>query len=195
MGTEQKKKKKFEKKIQNGRLKKTTFFKIANSQYFFLKILWIRCWVSRIDCCEGHRCGSTYMAVRLSDISPKTGKKCIFCVFRPFLSLCRTASRPYRLSHIAALRINQFYYPKDRSIKFSQKNIENWRSPENDFCLVFWFLVFGYWVVQKKKKNSQWKTPRRFIWDSIYFFTMDGFFRILKKAVSELMCTRLYVSN
>ena len=22
-------------------------------------------------------------------------------------------------------------------------------SPENDFCLVFWFLVFGYWVVQK----------------------------------------------
>ena len=31
---------------------------------------------------------------------------------------------------------------------FSQKNIENWRSPENDFCLVFSFLVFGYWVVQ-----------------------------------------------
>ena len=34
-------------------------------------------------------------------------------------------------------------------MKFSQKNIENWRNPENDFCLVFWFLVFGYWVVQK----------------------------------------------
>ena len=26
----------------------------------------------------------------------------------------------------------------------------------------------------------------------VYFFTMDGFFRILKKAVSELICTRLY---
>ena len=59
------------KKIQNGRLKKMTFFKIANSQYFFLKILWIRRWVSRIDCCKGHRCGSTYMAVRLSDICSK----------------------------------------------------------------------------------------------------------------------------
>ena len=104
-----------------------TFFKITNSQYFFLKILWICRWVGRIDCCEGHRCGLTYMAVRLSDISPKTGKKCIFCVFRPFLSLCRTASRPYRLSHINALCINQSYLPKDRSIKFSQKNIENWR--------------------------------------------------------------------
>ena len=38
---------------------------------------------------------------------------------------------------------------KDQSQKFSRKNIENWRSPENDLCLVFGFLVFGYWVVQK----------------------------------------------
>ena len=30
-----------QKKIQNGRLKKTEFFKIANSQYFFMKISWI----------------------------------------------------------------------------------------------------------------------------------------------------------
>jgi hypothetical protein len=36
-------------KFQNGRLKKTEFFKIANSQYFFVKILWIGPWVSRID--------------------------------------------------------------------------------------------------------------------------------------------------
>ena len=76
--------------------------------------------------------------------------KCIFCVFRLFLSLCRTASRPYRLSHTNALRINQFYTSKDQSQKFSRKNIENWRSPENDLLFRFWFLVFGYWVVQKK---------------------------------------------
>jgi hypothetical protein len=31
----------FEKKIQNGRLKKTEFFKIANSQKNFVKISWI----------------------------------------------------------------------------------------------------------------------------------------------------------
>ena len=55
MGMKQKKfEKNLKKKIQNGRLKKMTFFKIANSQYFFLKLLWIRRWVSRIDCCEGH---------------------------------------------------------------------------------------------------------------------------------------------
>ena len=35
------------------------------------------------------------MSVRLADISSKTSKKCIFCVFRSFLSLCRPASQPY----------------------------------------------------------------------------------------------------
>jgi hypothetical protein len=44
--------------------------------------------------------------------------------------------------------LDQSYTSKDQSQRFSQKNIENWRSPENDFCLVFSFLVFGYWVVQ-----------------------------------------------
>jgi hypothetical protein len=37
------------KKIQNGRLKKTEFFKIANSQKKIVKISWIGPWVSRID--------------------------------------------------------------------------------------------------------------------------------------------------
>ena len=60
-------------KIQNGQLKKSAFFKIPNSQNFFAKISQIRPLVSRIDWCKGHQCGSTYMAVRLSDISSKTG--------------------------------------------------------------------------------------------------------------------------
>jgi hypothetical protein len=37
------------KKSQNGRLKKTEFFKIANSQIFFVKISWIGPWISRIN--------------------------------------------------------------------------------------------------------------------------------------------------
>jgi hypothetical protein len=41
--------KKQKKKIQNGRLKKSAFFKIANPQNFFVKISWIGPWVSRID--------------------------------------------------------------------------------------------------------------------------------------------------
>ena len=66
-------------------------------------------WVNSIHWCEGHWCGSIYMAMRLSDISSKTGKKCIFGVFRLFLSFCWTASQLYRLSQTNALRINQFY--------------------------------------------------------------------------------------
>jgi hypothetical protein len=50
MGMKQKKKKKkIGKKIQNGRLRKTEFFKITNSQKKFEKISQIGPWVSRID--------------------------------------------------------------------------------------------------------------------------------------------------
>ena len=90
-------------KIQNGRLKKNSFSSSANSQYFFMKFSWIGPWVSRIDWCEGHWYGSTYMAVRLSDICSKTGKKCIFGVFRLFWHLWRTVLWPYRLSQVNAL--------------------------------------------------------------------------------------------
>ena len=107
-----------EKKSKMADSKKTEFFKIVDSQDFFAKISWIGPRVSRIDWCKGQWCGPTYMAVRLSDVSSKTGKihkKCIFCLF---LSLRRTASQPYRLSHINVLPINQSYWPKDQSTKF-----------------------------------------------------------------------------
>ena len=47
----------------------------------------------------------------------------LFFVFWPFLSLHMydRASRPYRLSYINELCINQFYEPKDQSMKFWQK--------------------------------------------------------------------------
>jgi hypothetical protein len=49
MGMKQKKNTFFEKEIQNGKLKKTEFFKITNSQKNFVKISWLGSWVSRID--------------------------------------------------------------------------------------------------------------------------------------------------
>ena len=107
------KKKKFKMadlKIQNGRLKKNSFSSSANSQYFFMKFSWIGPWVNRIDWCKGHWYVSTFVAVRLSDISSKTGKKCIFGVFRVFLSLCQTSSQPYMLSYTNALGINPVSY-------------------------------------------------------------------------------------
>ena len=100
--TEKPKKKFFEQpnnqKPKTKKLNKSHFQGFVNSQYFFMKISWIGPWVSRIDWCEGHWFCSTHMAVRLANVSSKTGKKCIFCVFRPFLSLCRPASRPHGLS-------------------------------------------------------------------------------------------------
>ena len=63
------------KQNQNGRLKKGSFSSSPNSQYFLSKMSWIGPLVSRIDWCEGHWCGSTYMVLRLSDISSKMAKK------------------------------------------------------------------------------------------------------------------------
>ena len=88
---------------------KNLIFQLRQFSIFFMKISWISPWVSRIDWCKGHWFCSTHMAVRLANVSSKTGKKCIFCVFRPFLSLCRPASRPHGLSKINALCINQSY--------------------------------------------------------------------------------------
>ena len=35
-------------------------YPLGTAQYFFMKLSWIVSWVSRIDWCEGHWCGSTY---------------------------------------------------------------------------------------------------------------------------------------
>ena len=50
---------------------KKVIFQNRQFSIFFVKIYWIGPWVSRIEWCEGHWFGSTYMAVRLSDISSK----------------------------------------------------------------------------------------------------------------------------
>jgi hypothetical protein len=42
------------KKNQNGLLKKTEFFKIVNSQIFFVKVSWIGLWVGLIDAKDIH---------------------------------------------------------------------------------------------------------------------------------------------
>ena len=114
------------------------------------------------------------------------------CIFSPFLTW-----QPYSLSHVDALRINLSYSPKDQSLKFSWKNIENWLSWKMKLCFVFCFVLFfviGFF------KNIFFcffslKITMAFIWGSVYFCTMNGFFRILKKALSELICTRLYVKQ
>ena len=57
--------------------KKNTVFKAINSQYFFVKLSEVSPWVSRINWCDGHQCDMTDMVVRLYDVRPKTGKKCM----------------------------------------------------------------------------------------------------------------------
>ena len=91
---------------------------------------------------------------------------------------------------LTATWVEQNQCPLHQSILLTQGPIHEifmkkyWELTKPWKWLLFSFLVFGF---------SVWKKPRRFIWGSIYSCTMDGHFRIFKKAVSELICTRLYI--
>ena len=52
----------------------------------------------------------------------------------------------WRLNHINVLCINLSYSPKDQSLKFLRKNIENWLS---------WKMIFfGFWLLGFSKKKN-----------------------------------------
>ena len=55
---------------------------------------------------------------------------------------------------------------------------------------------FGFGLLGFSKKNCCFfpmKISLAFIWGIIYSCTIDGFFRILEKTSSELICIRLYI--
>ena len=106
---------------------------------------------------------------------------------------------------LTATWVEQNQCPLHQSILLTQGPIHEifmkkyWELTKPWKWLLFSFLVFGFWLLGCSKNFffgfSVWKKPRRFIWGSIYSCTMDGFFRIFKKAVSELICTRLYLKR
>ena len=71
------------------------------------------------------------------------------------VSLRRTVWQPYRLSQIDVLCINLSNQPKDQSLKFSPKKIENWGSWKSQFFWVghldfFFFLSHFFCYITMK---------------------------------------------
>ena len=66
--------------------KKKEMFNSPNSQFFFVKILGIGPWVSLINWCKGHQCGSTYLVVNCQAVQHKDNLllKMFFLCFEPF---------------------------------------------------------------------------------------------------------------
>ena len=80
--------------------------------------------------------------------------------------------------------------PRTNPWNFHKKNGEL-AELENDL-----FFRRPFWIFFSKKiKNCiiSMKTSSPFIWGIINFCTMDGFFGILEKTSSELICTGLYL--
>ena len=125
--------------------------------------------------------------------SPKNGLKTQKMHFLPVFELT--------LASLTAIWVEQNQCPLHQSILLTQGPIyeifmkKYWELTKPWKWLLFSFLVFGFWLLGCSKifffGFSVWKKPRSFIWGSIYSCTMDGFFTIFKKAVSELICTRL----
>ena len=137
---------------------------MVNSQYCFAKLSGMGPLVSRIDWCEGHWFGSTYMAVRLSDIRPITGKKWIFCVFSHFWAY---VGQPH--DHIGWTKSMPFASinptnPRTHPAQFGKKilridHLAKWGFFESAildfcfrffflFCLIPWKIVKGSWIAR-----------------------------------------------
>ena len=81
---------------------------------------------------------------------PKNSLKTPKMHFCLFLSLCQTASQSQKLRQTNALCINQFYKPKDQSVKFSRKFFENGRFWKSQFFWVGHFdLIFFCFILMK----------------------------------------------
>ena len=91
-------------------------------------------------------------------------------------------------------RVHIGWATKDQFMKFSGKNIENWRSWKMRF---FWgghfeffkSAILNFFLLHISEK------PSPFILGIIFFCTMDGFSRILEKKGGGLLCTRLYFAS
>ena len=100
--------------------------------------------------------------------------------------------KPSMMPHMKAklIFIGIFFWktkkPKKKTLKFSGKNIENWRSWKMTFFFCYLFQDIGFF----KRKFSQWKSPW-LSYEVTFISAVWIFFRILKKALSELICTRL----
>ena len=110
----------------------------------------------------------------------------IFFCFQPVLELMLDSLT----SHIDAFHINSFYSTKDQSLKFLRKNIENWRSWKMTFCFVFCFcfLLLVFLKIYFSQFTSPWLSHEA-------AFISALFFRILKKALSQLICTSFHVQH
>ena len=80
---------------------------------------------------------------------------------------------------------------------FHEKTLRIGGAGKWGFFRVGHYLIFFFF---KKEKvffaSSQWKQAAPlYLVRIIYFYTMAGFFRILEKTSSELICTQLYLSK
>ena len=153
-----------------------------------MKFLWFGPWISRIDWCKRHWFVSTYMVVRLSDKQPKNTKNTFFVCFWAYVG------QPHNLiSWVVPMPFKSINstIPRTNPWKFHEKILRIGGAGKRGFfeaaILNFLSRPFWFFLLHLCEKSSP------FIWGIIFFCTMDGSSRILKKTSFQFFCTRLYM--
>jgi hypothetical protein len=176
-------------KYPNDQIKKTEIFKTTNSRKKNAKNSRIGPWISSFDWCEGHWCGSTYMVMKLSDMSSKTGKKCIFCflgcfwayVGQPHDHIDWAAVMPFASINTTNSRTNPWH--------FCEIFFENWQFWKSQF---FWVGHFEFKKKKKKFASFSWKQVKvswlaRLGWNFEDYLGLQLFFTLGKHYAPKCM--------
>ena len=107
-------------------------------------------------------------------------KKCVFTLFRAYIG----QPDDHVVTSMFFTSVYNYYSSKDHSLELSRK--KNW-----ELLMLENYIFFGYLVFQKKILNENHVGIH--MRGIFYFCTIEGFFRILKKTSSELICTPLYM--
>ena len=177
-----------QKKVQNGRLKKTMFFKIANSQFFLWTFYGLV--LALVEMIDAKGIGLAQLiwswgCPTQAQKQPKNTKNTFFACFwayvrQPHDHISWAIPMPFASINSTNPRTNPWkFHEKILRIGGAGKR----RRP----FWIFWVGHFDFFLLHFSEKRSP------FIWGIIFFCTMDGLSRILEKKLSELLCTRLYL--
>ena len=150
-----------------------------------MKFLWIGPWLM-----QRALVWLNFTVVRLSDISSKTDKKCVFCVFRLFWAYVGQPHDHISWAKPMPFASNNSTNPRTDPWEFHQKILRIGGAGKWGFfeAAILNFLSRPFWnffLLHLCEKSSP------LIWGIIFFCTMDGFSRILEKKLCHLLCTRL----
>ena len=141
---------------------KKLIFQLCQFSIFFMKISWIGPWISRIDWCKGHWCGSTYIQLMwswgCSTWAQKQAKNAFFVFLGCFWAYVGQPHDHIGWATPMPFASSNSTHPRTNPWNFHEKILRIGGALKMTFCFVFCFLVIG--LSKICFVFSQWKHQR-----------------------------------